>query len=111
MREEERIEEKMMRYKTLSDYKNTLNRHRETHKERSKLRTDGWEELNDIFGSRYDHYNSVEREKEGEYNRYREMYEDNYFASKEEHSKYEGMGVTKFILNQFSEFYKKVKLL
>ena len=72
----------MMKYKTLSDYKITLSKHRETHKERSKLRADGWEKLKDIFGSRYDHYKLVEREKEGEYNKYREMYEDIFLSSR-----------------------------
>ena len=82
----------MKNYKDYSDFMKSYENHRDRHEARTKLnRTEGFEELNDKYGSDYEHRNEQDNPNSPmneNYNIYRERYYERYWDTKANHDYY-----------------------
>lgn len=82
------VAQKLRKYTDYKDFLKNYEAHQQKHSYRTKLRTEGFEELNKKYGVGYDHYKSVEREYAHKYNKYRTGLKEEHYDTKENHEYY-----------------------
>ena len=73
--EQERLKDRMKKYSDYSDFLNRFDHHREKSSAREHLmRGEGFKEMNEKYGTEYDHYRDADQENSGKYIKYRERF-------------------------------------
>jgi len=94
--QQDRIKEKMKNYTDYNDFLNRYEHHREKSSAREHLyRGEGFKEMNDKYGTEYDHYQSADSENSDKYIKYRERFFECYWDTKENHAYYSQSATTR----------------
>lgn len=88
-KQQERVNEKL---RTSTDYQDFINRY-EHHRDKSETREylyrgEGFKDLNQKYGTEYDHYQHADKENSDKYIKYKERYYEAYWDTKENHAYY-----------------------
>lgn len=102
---------RLKNYKDYSDFLKAYETHRDNHEARSTLyREEGWKDLNEKYGTEYDHYSAGDDPKSElnkDYFVYRERYYEKYWDTKANHEYYSQPLSTRawITLKKVTQFY------
>ena len=95
-KQQERVREKLKNYTDYNDFLNRYEHHREKNGAREHLyRGEGFKDLNQKYGTEYDHFQAVDEENSDKYVKYRERFYENYWDTKENHAYYSQPATTR----------------
>ena len=88
--QQDRVNEKLKNTQDYQEFINRYDHHRDKSQAREHLyRGEGFKELNQKYGTDYDHYTHADQEGSDKYIKYRERYYEKYWDTKENHGYYQ----------------------
>lgn len=88
--QQDRVNEKLKNTQDYQEFINRYDHHRDKSQAREHLyRGEGFKDLNQKYGTDYDHYTQADQEGSDKYIKYRERYYEKYWDTKENHGYYQ----------------------